>query len=501
MGGNTMIMLEMKGISKSFPGVRALDNVSFSATRGEVHALVGGNGAGKSTLMKILAGAQSPDEGEIYIRGQKATIADPEEARKLGIAIIYQELNLVPTLNTVENVFLGSELTTRKGVLDTPRMVSETKQLLASLELNIDITKPVGNLSVAQQQMIEIAKALHVNAEILVMDEPTASLTDHDIDVLFAIVERLKAKDVSIIYISHRLEEIYRICDRLTVLRDGQIIGTRNTDELTQHELIKMMINRDLNQVFPCSKCTPGQEALKVVNLNRKGVLKDINMHVCVGEVVGIAGLVGSGRTELVRAIFGADPIDSGEIYMDGKPVKIGSPNCAVKLGIGLVPEDRKEQGVILKLAVKENVTLASLPMKHKSGVIKEQNDRLLAQHLSEKLSIRCSDLNQMVGNLSGGNQQKVAVSKWLATESKVLIFDEPTRGIDVGAKTELYNFLRDLAAEGLAVIMVSSDLLEILGLSDRIYVMYNGAITGEVCGSTASHEKVMALAMGAGVK
>lgn len=496
-----MVMLEMRGISKSFPGVCALDDVSFSAGRGEVHALVGGNGAGKSTLMKILAGAVKPDAGEIYIRGEKVTISNPEKARHLGIAIIYQELNLVPTLNAVENVFLGCERTTKKGVLDTPRMINETKKILESLELNIDITKPVGDLSVAQQQMIEIAKALHQNAEILVMDEPTASLTAHDIDVLFGIVKRLKAKGVTIIYISHRLEEIYRICERLTVLRDGKIIGTRNTCELTQQDLIKMMINRDLSQVFPCSKCSPGQDALKVVNLNRKGVLKNINMHVCVGEVVGIAGLVGSGRTELVRAIYGADPIDSGDVYIDGKAVKISSPNCAVKLGIGLVPEDRKGQGVILNMAIKENMTLASLPITHKSGVIKDQSDRAQAQYLSDKLNIKSSGLQQLVGNLSGGNQQKVAVAKWLATNSKILIFDEPTRGIDVGAKSELYNFLRDLAAEGLAVIMVSSDLLEIMGLSDRIYVMYNGAITGEISGSTASHEQIMALAMGAGAK
>jgi ribose transport system ATP-binding protein len=496
-----MIMLEMKGISKSFPGVHALDNVSFSAARGEVHALVGGNGAGKSTLMKVLAGALAPDEGEIYLRGKKVNITDPDNARQLGISVIYQELNLVPTLNVVENVFLGSELTTRKGILDTPAMISETKKLLDTLEFKIDFNRPVGTMRVAQQQMIEIAKALHVNAEILVMDEPTASLTDQDIDVLFDIVKRLKKKGVTIVYISHRLEEIYQICDRLTVLRDGKVVGTFDTDALNQQELIKLMINRDLNQVFPCSKCAPGQEALKVVNLNREGILKDINMHVCAGEVVGIAGLVGSGRTELVRAIFGADPVDSGEIYIEGKPVKIAGPSCAVKLGIGLVPEDRKDQGVILKLPIKENITLPSLPLEHKSGVISEQSDLSLANKLAEKLNIQCSGLNQLVGNLSGGNQQKVAVGKWLATNSKILFFDEPTRGIDVGAKTEIYNFLRDLAAEGLAVVMVSSDLIEILGLSDRIYVMYNGAIAGEVCGASVNQEEVMTLAMGANKK
>ncbi len=493
-----MIMMEMKGISKSFPGIRALDNVSFSTNRGEIHALVGGNGAGKSTLMKILAGAIMPDEGEIYLRGEKENITDPDKARQLGIAIIYQELNLVPTLNVVENVFLGRELATRKGVLNTPAMISETKKLLESLELRIDLKKPVGTMRVAQQQMIEIAKALHVNAEILVMDEPTASLTDQDIDVLFDIVKRLKEKGVSIVYISHRLEEVYEICDRLTVLRDGKVVGTHNTSALNKQELIKLMINRDLNQVFPCSKCAPGQEALKVVNLNREGILKNINMHVCAGEVVGIAGLMGSGRTELLRAIFGADPVDSGEIYIEGKPVKINSPNCSVNLGIGLVPEDRKDQGVILKMPIQENLTLSSLPLQYKSGVIKKQSDRSLAHKLSGKLNIQCSGLDQVVGNLSGGNQQKVAVGKWLATDSKVLFFDEPTRGIDVGAKTEIYNFLKDLAAEGLAVVIVSSDMLEILGLSDRIYVMYNGAISGELCGSSVNQEEVLALAMGA---
>jgi ribose transport system ATP-binding protein len=492
-----MIMLEMKGISKSFPGVRALDKVSFSANRGEIHALVGGNGAGKSTLMKILAGAIEPDEGEIYIKGQKVFITAPDVARHLGIAIIYQELNLVPTLNVIENVFLGRELTTR-GVLDNPTMKAETEKLLESLELDIDLTKPVGSMRVAHQQMIEIAKALHVNAEILVMDEPTASLTDHDITILFDMMKRLKAKGVTIVYISHRLEEIYQICDRLTVLRDGRAVGTHDTEELNQQKLINLMINRDLNQVFPCSKCVPGQELLKVVNLNHEGFLKDISMHVCAGEVVGIAGLMGSGRTELLRAIFGADPITSGEIYLEGKPIKINSPSCSVNLGIGLVPEDRKDQGVILKLPIKENLTLPSLPLKHKSGVIKGQSDRSLACELSEKLNIQCSSLNQIVGNLSGGNQQKVAVGKWLATNSKVLFFDEPTRGIDVGAKAEIYNFLKDLAAEGLAVVIVSSDMLEIIGLSDRIYVMYNGEISGELRGPSINQEEVMALAMGA---
>jgi ribose transport system ATP-binding protein len=492
-------MLEMKGINKSFPGVQALDDVNFAVRRGEVHALVGGNGAGKSTLMKILAGAIEPDRGQITVRGETVGITNPETARKLGIAIIYQELNLVPTLNAVENVFLGCEIRKKGGLLDITAMTKATQELFKRLELDVSLKVPVGSLSVAQQQMIEIAKALHLNAEILVMDEPTAALTDHDINTLFDIVLRLKEKGVTIIYISHRLEEIYRICDRVTVMRDGKIIGTRDTDKLSQQELIRMMINRNLTQVFPESSRTIGKEVLRVENLTRKGVLNNINLTVCAGEVVGIAGLVGSGRTELVRAIYGADPVDSGAVYINGEKVSIKSPHCAVRCGVGFVPEDRKEQGVILRMAVKDNMTLACLPMIARSGVLSDQRERRQAQQLAEKLKVKTSGLSQLVGNLSGGNQQKVALAKWLATNAGLLIFDEPTRGIDVGAKTEIYSFLRELAREGLAVIMVSSDLLEILGLSDRIYVMYNGTIAGEVPGEGACQEKVMSLAMGAG--
>ncbi len=493
-------MLEMLGINKSFPGVKALDDVTFAVRRGEVHALVGGNGAGKSTLMKILAGATLPDSGEISIRGEKVSITDPETARKLGIAIIYQELNLVPVLNAVENVFLGCEIRKKGGLLDKAAMEKAAAGLFRRLELKVSLKEPVGNLSVAQQQMIEIAKALHLNAEILVMDEPTAALTDHDIDTLFDIVLRLKEKGVTIIYISHRLEEIYRICDRVTVMRDGKIVGTRDTDKLSQQELIRMMINRDLTQVFPASACSGGREVLRIENLTRKGVLHNINLRVCAGEVVGITGLVGSGRTELVRAIYGADPVDSGTVWIDGEKVSIKSPHCAVRCGVGFVPEDRKEQGVILRMAVKDNMTLACLPLIARSGVVNDRQERRQALQLVEKLNVKTSGLTQLVGNLSGGNQQKVALAKWLATNAKLLIFDEPTRGIDVGAKTEIYSFLRELAREGLAVIMVSSDLLEILGLSDRIYVMYNGTITGELPGTGACQEKIMSLAMGAAI-
>lgn len=491
-------MLEMKGINKRFPGVCALDDVTFSVKKGDIHALVGGNGAGKSTLMKILAGAIEPDGGTISVNGKKVLINSPEAAKKLGIAIIYQELDLIPTLNAVQNVFLGCELRNKAGLLDDSAMINEAKELFKKLELNVPLNEPVGKFRVAQRQMIEIAKALHKSAEILVMDEPTASLTDHDVEILFDIVLRLKEKGVTVVYISHRLEEIYRICDKVTVLRDGRIIGTEDTKNLTHQQLIKMMINRDINQIFPETVCEAGNEALRVENLNVKGVLNNINLHVCAGEVVGIAGLVGAGRTELLRAIFGADPIDSGSIYIDGSKAGIKTPNCAIRCGIGFVPEDRKDHGVILRMPIKENISLACLPMIAKPGLISEQKERGLAKELTEKLRVKFSDLSQLVSSLSGGNQQKIVLAKWLATKAKILIFDEPTRGIDVGSKNEIYHLLRELAKEGLAVIMVSSDLEEVLGLSDRIYVMCNGSITGELPGKGACQEKVLSLAMGA---
>jgi len=491
-------MLEMKGIKKRFPGVYALDDVTFRVKKGDIHALVGGNGAGKSTLMKILAGAIEPDDGSIFVDGKKVIINTPEAAKKLGIAIIYQELDLVPTFNAVQNVFLGCELRNKAGLLDETAMNNQVLDLFNKLELKVPLNEPVGKFRVAQRQMIEIAKALHQNAEILVMDEPTASLTDHDVDILFDIVMRLKEKGVTVIYISHRLEEIYRICDKVTVLRDGKIIGTEDVKKLTHQELIKMMINRDISQVFPETECKAGMEALRVENLTIKGVLNNINIRVCAGEVVGIAGLVGAGRTELLRAIYGADAIENGSVYVEGKKVGIKTPSCAIKCGIGFVPEDRKDHGVILRLPVKENITLACLPMIAKPGVINEQKERNLAKELTDKLKIKFSDLSQLVSSLSGGNQQKVVLAKWLATKAKILIFDEPTRGIDVGSKNEIYHLLRELAKEGLAVIMVSSDLEEVLGLSDRIYVMCNGSITGELSGQEACQEKVLSLAMGA---
>jgi len=491
-------MLEMRGIKKKFPGVYALDDVTFGVKKGDVHALVGGNGAGKSTLMKILAGAIEPDDGEIFIRGEKVNIKSPDLAKKMGIALIYQELNLVPTLNAVQNVFLGCEIKNKAGILDETSMIKETKELFERLELNVPLSEPVGKFRVAQRQMIEIAKALYQNAEILVMDEPTASLTDHDVEILFEIVLRLKEKGVTIIYISHRLEEIYRICDKVTVIRDGKIIGSEDVKKLTHQDLIKMMINRDINQVFPEIVCETGCEVLRVENLTVKGVLNEINLHVCAGEVVGIAGLVGSGRTELLRAIYGADNMDSGSIYINGKKASIKTPTCAIKYGISFVPEDRKEQGVILRMSVKNNISLACLPKLANNGVVSEYKERNLTKELKDKLTIKFSEFSQMVSSLSGGNQQKVVLAKCLATKAKILIFDEPTRGIDVGAKNEIYHLLRELAKEGLAVIMVSSDLEEVLGLSDRIYVMYNGTITGEFQGKGACQEKVLSLAMGA---
>lgn len=495
-------MLLMKNISKHYDGVTALDDVTFEVEKGKIHGLVGGNGAGKSTLMRILAGAEQPDSGEIFLDGEKVEIHDPKKAIKLGIAIIYQELNIALNLNAVQNVFLGREIRNSFGMMKKDKMTNEVKALFETLNFNVDITKPARELSVAQQQMIEIAKALHQKAEILVMDEPSAPLTDDDIERMFEIVLSLKEKGVTIIYISHRLEELYEICDGVTVLRDGKIIDTKAICDVEPAELVRMMINKNLDQIFPDKSYQGnGKEVLRVENLKRTGVLNDISISVHEGEIVGIAGLMGSGRTELVRAIYGADKIDSGQVYINGEKVRISSPFDAVKNGIAMVQEDRKEQGVILKLSIRNNVTLSYLPIINTFGFVQKQAEEKRISELNSMLRIKCNSFLQPVSSLSGGNQQKVAIAKCLARNSKVIIFDEPTRGIDVGAKTEIYNFLRMLANEGVAVIMVSSEMPEILGMCDRIYIMYNGSIGGEMTCDDACQENILSVAMGSHAK
>jgi ribose transport system ATP-binding protein len=491
-------VLQMRGITKTYPGVRALEDVDFDVRAGEVHAIVGENGAGKSTLMKILAGAQPKDSGSILIAGQQVEIGSPQKAMDLGVSIIYQEFNLVPYLNAAENIFLGREPRAAvPGFVDFRTMYHEAQTVIDRLGVPVNVRTPVNRLSIAQQQMVEIAKATSRKSKIIVMDEPSATLTEHELASLFSLIRQLKAEGVAIIYISHRLEEVFEIADRVTVLRDGKRIDTRNVSELTRDDIIRMMVGRALTQMIPKVPAPLGDNVLEVRNLNRKGVLHDISLHVRRGEVVGLAGLVGAGRTELARAIFGADPFDSGQILIDGKPVRVRSPQDAIKLGIGLVTEDRKAQGLVLGMVVRENITLANLGALTRLNFIMAGRERQVAREYVTSLTVKTPSIEQTVQNLSGGNQQKVVLAKWLFTQSKLLIFDEPTRGIDVGAKTEIYQLMNDLAAKGVGILMISSELPEVLGMSDRILVMHEGRIAGELQASEATQERIMHLATG----
>ncbi len=497
-GAATAPVLEMRGIVKTYPGVRALDGVDFCVLPGEVHALVGENGAGKSTLMKILAGADTKDSGRISIGGRDVLITNPQEAMQLGVSIIYQEFNLVPYMNAAENIFLGREPAGAvPGVIDFGQMYSDAAKIIDELGVKLDIRVPINQLSVAQQQMVEIAKATSRKSRIIAMDEPSATLTEHELENLFALIRRLKAEGVSVIYISHRLEEIFKIADRVTVLRDGALVATKPVSETDREDIIRMMVGRELKESIPKIVVKPGDVALEVRRLNRDGILRDINFQVRRGEVLGLAGLVGAGRTEVARAIFGADPIDGGEIFIDGKPANIRSPQDAIRHGIGLVTEDRKALGLVLGMAVRENVSLANLGVLSRIGFILRRREREAAERFVSDLMIKTPSVEQAVQNLSGGNQQKVVLAKWLFTQSKVLIFDEPTRGIDVGAKTEIYQLMNKLAENGAATIMISSELPEVLGMSDRILVMHEGAIAGEFSREEATQEGIMHLATG----
>lgn len=491
-------VLEMRGIAKAYPGVVALHSVDFSVRPGEVHALIGENGAGKSTLMKILAGADTKDSGQIFIDGKESHIDTPQEAMRLGVSIIYQEFNLVPYMNAAENIFLGREpASVVPGLIDFGRMYSDAEKIIDELGVALDVRTPMNHLSVAQQQMVEIAKATSRKSRIIAMDEPSATLTDHELENLFGLIRRLKAEGVSIIYISHRLEEIFEIADRVTVLRDGELVATKDIAETNRADIIRMMVGRELSDSIPKIAAEARDVALEVRNLNRAGVLHDINFQVRSGEILGIAGLVGAGRTEVARAIFGADPIDSGQIIMNGKPVTIHSPRRAISLGVGLVSEDRKALGLVLGMAVRENISLANLGVLSRLGFIKRRKEREIAESYVKDVLIKTPSIEQAVQNLSGGNQQKVVLAKWLFTKSKVLIFDEPTRGIDVGAKTEIYQLMNRLAAQGVAIIMISSELPEVLGMSDRTLVMHEGRIAGELSGKDATQERIMGLATG----
>ena len=487
-------MLEMRGITKRFPGVTALDRVDFELERGEVHVILGENGAGKSTLIKMLSGAYQPDEGEILLDGQRVDVSSATVAQSVGISTIYQEFNLVPQLTVAENIFLGRQPRRLGLVVDRRRMNSDARKLLERIEVRVDPDVMVSALGVAQRQMIEIAKALSLDARILIMDEPTASLSGQEVERLFEIVRGLKEDGAGIIYISHHLEEVAEIGDRVTVLRDGKFVD-RVPAGTDPSELVRMMVGRSIEEQFPRRKPEVGDVLLEVKNLSGEGVLYDISFQVRAGEVVGIAGIVGAGRTELARAIFGADPVDSGEVWVRGQRIEHMGPREAKRQGIGFITEDRQRQGIVPPLSVAENLNLASLGKSTSAGLVDRGRQRRQAEKMIEDLGIRTPGPEQEVRYLSGGNQQKVVIGKWLLADSKVLIMDEPTRGIDVGARVEIYELMNELTQEGAGILMISSDLPEVLGMSDRILVMRGGRITGELSTEEATQERIMALA------
>lgn len=489
------VIVSMNNISKSFPGVKALDHVKFELRSGEVMALLGENGAGKSTLMKILSGVYTRDEGTMEIFGKQYSDLTPKQAQEVGVAIIHQELNMCRHLTVAENMFLGREV---KGTLalNNAKMQKEARRVLDDLNIDIDPNQMVGDLPVSKQQMVEIAKALSINAKILIMDEPTSSLTSKEIEDLFRIIRKLKAEGRGIVYISHRLEELSHIVDRVTIMRDGQYITTANFTDMTMDQIITNMVGREIKEKFPRVECPKGKKVFEVKNLNAGRMVRDINFSVYEGEIVGFAGLMGAGRTETTRAIFGVDPKDSGEIFVDGKQVEIKCPMDAIRNGVVLAPEDRKKDGLCTKLSIRQNLALPNLDLVcNKLGVINRKKEEELCEKAVSDLLIKTPNVEVDSGNLSGGNQQKVVVGKWLARDSRVVIFDEPTRGIDVGAKVEIYNLMNELKKQGIAVMFVSSEMPEVMGIADRIIVMCDGRITGEVMAKEATQNQILTMA------
>lgn len=473
-------LLEMKNICKTFPGVKALDSVSFELEEGEVHALMGENGAGKSTLMKILTGTYKQDVGDVVYKGEVLEKRDERLTLSKGIAIIHQELSYVPYLTIAENMFLGREIV-RHGVLQQKEMNIKAAEWLKNLGVDLNPKRTMNSLMVSEQQMVEIAKAVSYDASIIVMDEPTSAIADREVENLFRVIGELKAKGVAIIYISHKMDEILRISDRVTVFRDGRLVDTFKSSDVDIDQIIVAMVGRKLTDVFPDRECHPGEEMLRVEGLTRDGVFENVSFSVRRGEVVGFAGLMGAGRTETMRCIYGLDKLDSGKIFVKGKEITIRTPKDAIANGIGLVNEDRKGVGLVLSLSVKHNLTLSNVNKYFKSPIINQKRENELADKQIHDLTIKTPTRNQIVGNLSGGNQQKVVLGKILLDESDILIMDEPTRGIDIGAKAEIYQLINDLAQQGKAVIVVSSEMPELIGLSDRVIVMHEGKIKGEI--------------------
>lgn len=490
--------LRMEHISKSFPGVKALDDVTFEVGRGEIHALVGENGAGKSTLMKILTGALRPDEGRILLRGEPVRIDNPSDAQALGISIIYQELSLIPYLTVGQNIFLGREPRGfLPGFIDWRELYGRAQALLDQFGLDIDARTEVRFLSIAEQQMAEVAKALSLNADLIAMDEPTSSLTERETEVLFDLMRSLRDEGVSLIFISHRLSEIFEVCDRITVLRDGKLIGTTPTAELTEDEVVSMMVGREIDEMFPRTATERGRVVLEVSDLSDGDELQSVSFKLHSGEILGVAGLVGAGRTALAETLFGIRHPVAGEVRIEGERVTINSPQKAIELGMGFVPEDRKQQGLFLNMAVRENIVISDLGEVTSWGFLKFREVERLAQDYVNRLDVRTPSLRQRVRNLSGGNQQKVVIARWLTLQPRVLILDEPTRGIDVGTKAEIYHLLNQLARQGVAVLVISSELPEVLGISDRILVMHEGRITATLNRDEATQDAIMRAATG----
>ena len=485
-------IVEMEHINKSFPGVKALDDVSFCLRAGEVMALLGENGAGKSTLMKILSGVYQKDSGTIHIFGKEVQDLNPKKAQELGVAIIHQELNLCGHLTVAENIFLGHE-TMKKGILSDKEMRLKAKKVLDELNMDISADAVVGDLAVSKQQMIEIAKALSINAKILIMDEPTSALTSKEIEDLFVIIRKLTSQGMGIVYISHRLEELQHIVDRITIMRDGKYITSMDFKDTSLQAIITNMVGREIKEKFPRVSCVRGRKILEVKHLNAGNMVKDINLELFEGEIVGIAGLMGAGRTETTRAIFGVDSKESGEIILDGETIHINNPMDAIRAGIVLAPEDRKKDGLCTKLSIRENVGLPNLDfLSNRFGVIKRKKEEKITMEAVENLKIKVASIENNADSLSGGNMQKVVVGKWLARKSRVVIFDEPTRGIDVGAKVEIYHLMNDLKKQGIGVMFVSSEMPEVIGISDRVIVMCDGRITGVFSTDEVSQDLIL---------
>ncbi len=489
------ILLEMKGIGKTFPGVKALEGVNLTVREGQVHALLGENGAGKSTLIKILSGAYSKDEGEIFFDGKPVEIKGPQDAQALGISTIYQEFNLAANLSITENIFLGH--LPRKGPLvDWAAARAKSQEILDSLGVKLAVDTPTSELSVAEQQLVEIAKALNRKTRVLIMDEPSAVLGEKDLENLFRVVRTLQAQGIGIIYISHRLKEIFELADEVTVLKDGRYVATRQVADVDMDDLVRLMIGRDLQDVYPKRTTQPGEVLLEVKNVSLTKLVHDISFQLRAGEIVGFAGITGSGRTEVARAIFGADPC-VGEMEIFGKPYKARSPEDAIHHGVALVTEDRKRQGLLLKQNVTINTTVSGLKRLCRFGLIRLGEEVKLVKQMIQQLSIKTPGPNFMVVNMSGGNQQKVILARWLSVGTRIFIMDEPTRGIDVGSKSEIYQIMAELAAKGVGIIMISSELPEILGMSDRVMVMRQGTIVKELSRAEASEEAIMYYAVG----